>query len=187
MDGMSLDNARIFSTQHQHGSSLWLSNAAFVILTTIASAENISPQEDSTNTAPASVSCWSLLLPTNNSFYLTLSSGATVMVGLIFNLTPEFVLTTFHTCVQRILEIDPFLIEGIIHLILVVISSTIIFFTFVMYTSLILFEGKHKDTLKPIKIIVPEEDKCNPACTKDHQHTFNRRYAICNSAVHVSL
>ena len=177
MDSSYLENSRVCGVPYQHYHSWWLCNATFVILSIVASAENVCPQEDSTNIASASVSCWSLLLPANNSLLLTLSSGVTVMVGLVFSLMPEFVLTMFHTGVQRILDIDPFLVEGIMHLILVIISLTIILFTFIMYMSLILLEGKHKNTLKPIKIIVPEEERCNPACTKDHQHTFNRRYS----------
>ncbi len=174
MDTIYTENGRVCMSPAYHCDSWWLCNATSVIVSGLASSNSLLPQDDTTSAASASVSCWNLLLPANNSLFFTLTSSITVMFGLVFNLVPEYVLMAFHTCVHRILSIDPLMVEQIMHLILVVVSLVIILFIFIMYFCLVLLEGKCGNTLKPIKVIVPEEEKCNPACTKDHEHTFRR-------------
>ncbi len=174
MDNLYSENGRVCVSPVYHCDSWWLCNVTSVIVSGLAISDSTSPLDDTTSAASASVSCWNLLLPANNSLFFTLTSSITVMFGLVFNMVPEYVLTTFHRCVHGILSIDPLMVEQIMHLILVMVSLIIILLIFIMYFCLILLEGKHQNTLKPIKVIVPEEEKCNPACTKDHEHTFRR-------------
>ncbi len=105
---------------------------------------------------------------------LVIVSSLTFTCSLILTLHPDIFLAGHQFLYQMASAADIFSIELLLHLILSIISLLVILLISVVYICVVHLNPVCKDTLKPVKIMVPESSECNPTCSKKHKHMSKR-------------